>query len=84
MHLPYQIQTERLLRRPPAEADAPAIFERYGHNAGVARYTSWKPHQSIEDTLDLLRRIVRLTPPDAAAAILSPRAKARFSAHLAA
>ncbi len=58
MHAPDQIQTERLLLRPPTEADAPAIFERYGQDCEVARYMSWKPHQSIEDTLDFLRRIV--------------------------
>jgi ribosomal-protein-alanine N-acetyltransferase len=58
MYATDQIQTERLLLRPPTEADAPAIFERYGQDAEVARYMSWKPHQSIEDTLDFLRRIV--------------------------
>jgi RimJ/RimL family protein N-acetyltransferase len=53
-----EIRTKRLLLRPPSEADAPAIFERYGQDAEVARYMSWKPHQSIDDTLAFLRRII--------------------------
>lgn len=53
-----EIRTERLLLRRPTEADAPAVFERYGRDADVARYMSWKPHQSIDDTLIFLRRII--------------------------
>lgn len=51
-----EIQTARLLMRSPTEADAPAIFERYGHDADVARYMAWKPHKSVNDTLAFLRR----------------------------
>lgn len=58
MELPVEIRTERLLLRPPTAADAPAIFERYGQDAAVARYMSWKPHQSIDDTLTFLHRII--------------------------
>ncbi|HEX4416033.1 MAG TPA: GNAT family N-acetyltransferase [Lacipirellulaceae bacterium] len=53
-----QIRTERLLLRPPSEADAAAIFQRYGQDAEVARYMSWRPHKSIDDRLTFLRRIV--------------------------
>jgi [ribosomal protein S5]-alanine N-acetyltransferase len=53
-----EIRTERLLLRPPTEADAPAIFVRYGQDAEVARYMSWTPHQSIDDTITFLRRII--------------------------
>lgn len=53
-----EIRTERLLLRPPSEADAEAIFERYGQDAEVSRFMSWKPHKTIEDTLTFLRRTV--------------------------
>jgi len=53
-----QITTERLLLRPPTEADAEKIFTRYGQDAEVCRYMSWTPHRSIDDTLEFLRRIV--------------------------
>lgn len=53
-----QITTDRLLLRPPTEADAEKIFARYGQDAEVCRYKSWTPHRTIDDTLEFLRRIV--------------------------
>ncbi len=58
MESPTEIRTERLLLRPPTEADAPAVFERYAQDAEVARYMSWKPHQSMDDTYAFLRRTI--------------------------
>jgi [ribosomal protein S5]-alanine N-acetyltransferase len=53
-----EIGTARLWLRPPREADAQQIFARYAQDPEVCRYMSWTPHQSIEDTLTFLRRIV--------------------------
>lgn len=50
MHKSSVIETERLLLRPPAPADAEAIFERYASDAEVTRYLSWPRHTSVLDT----------------------------------
>lgn len=55
---PQEILTERLLLRPPAEADAENIFSRYTQDPEVCRYVSWTPHRSIDETLGYVRRIV--------------------------
>lgn len=43
-------ETERLLLRPPAQEDAPAIFTRYGGDAEVTRYLGWPRHRSVKDS----------------------------------
>jgi RimJ/RimL family protein N-acetyltransferase len=58
MSAPKEILTNRLILRPPRESDAEQIFARYGQDPDVSRYMSWMPHQSIEDTLTFLRRII--------------------------
>jgi RimJ/RimL family protein N-acetyltransferase len=55
--LPDEIFTERLLLRPPTEADAECMFARYAQDPLVCRYMSWTPHQSISDTQAYLQRI---------------------------
>jgi len=40
----------------PVEADAEEIFARYAHDPEVTRYISWRPHQSIEETLEFLKK----------------------------
>jgi [ribosomal protein S5]-alanine N-acetyltransferase len=56
---PQEILTERLRLRPPTEADAKRVFRRYSQDPEVCRYMSWAPHQSINDTHEYLRRIIR-------------------------
>jgi RimJ/RimL family protein N-acetyltransferase len=56
---PQEILTDRLRLRPPTEADAKRVFTRYSQNPEVCRYMSWTPHQSIDETLEYLRRINR-------------------------
>jgi RimJ/RimL family protein N-acetyltransferase len=58
MNLQQEIHTERLRLRPPAVADAQNIFMRYAQDAVVCKYMCWSPHQSIDDTLAYLQRIV--------------------------
>jgi RimJ/RimL family protein N-acetyltransferase len=55
---PKEITTERLLLRPPTEADAERMFSRYSQDTEVCRYMSWSPHRSIDDTYAYLRRII--------------------------
>ncbi|MEL6275803.1 MAG: GNAT family N-acetyltransferase [Bacteroidota bacterium] len=49
--LPELITTKRLYLRRPGMADAITIFERWGTDAEVAKYTSWRPHEKV-DTLE--------------------------------
>jgi RimJ/RimL family protein N-acetyltransferase len=47
---PERLDTERLVLRRPAAADAQAIFERYATDPQVTRFLVWPTHRSIEDT----------------------------------
>jgi len=49
------IDTERLTLCAPVEADAQVIFERYSQDPLVARYMSWTPHSSTDETLEFVR-----------------------------
>src|SRR5436190_19905292 len=53
-------QTSRLLARPAALADAHVVFEDYASDPDVARYMTWKPHRSVEETIEFLRRCERV------------------------
>jgi RimJ/RimL family protein N-acetyltransferase len=39
--------------------DAPVVFENYARDPAVAKYMTWKPHRSLEDTIEFLRRCER-------------------------
>jgi RimJ/RimL family protein N-acetyltransferase len=58
MTFPAQLLTNRLLLRPPTEADAESIFSRYAQDREVCRFLSWTPHQSVESVVTYLRRII--------------------------
>ncbi len=47
---PPQIETPRLLLRPPRIDDAAAIFQRYANDTEVTRYLGWPRHHSISET----------------------------------
>jgi [ribosomal protein S5]-alanine N-acetyltransferase len=47
---PEVIETERLLLRRPAAADAAQIFMRYASDPEVTRYLAWSRHASLADT----------------------------------
>jgi len=52
-------ETLRLRAKPPAVADAQVIFADYATDASVAKYMTWKPHRSVEETIEFLRRCER-------------------------
>ena len=58
MSLPPIIETERLVLRPPRMDDAETIFNSYARDEEVTRYTEWRPHKSIAETEEFLRRTV--------------------------
>ena len=49
-------QTDRLAARPAARVDAQVLFDEYATDAEVARYMTWRPHRTVEETTDFLRR----------------------------
>jgi [ribosomal protein S5]-alanine N-acetyltransferase len=55
VQLPHLIETPRLVLRPPALTDAPAIYATYAHDPLVTRYMIWRPHRSLADTEEFLR-----------------------------
>jgi ribosomal-protein-alanine N-acetyltransferase len=58
---PEIIETPRLILRRPVLEDAASIFERYARDPDVTRYLTWRPHQSIEQTKEFLRRCCALS-----------------------
>jgi RimJ/RimL family protein N-acetyltransferase len=53
---PETWETERLLLRRPTRADAPLAFASYTSDTEVPRYTIWRPHQSVVETEQFMRR----------------------------
>ena len=47
------IETERLLLRPVTEQDAEDIYE-YSNSKNVGPNAGWKPHESIEETREIM------------------------------
>jgi ribosomal-protein-alanine N-acetyltransferase len=54
MQAPEQIETSRLLLRPPTMADAVAIFECYAGDPEVTRYVGWPTHTTVDETEQFL------------------------------
>lgn len=51
---PSRLETDRLVLRRPAAADAEAMFTRYASDLEVTRYVGWPVHRSVEDTRSYL------------------------------
>lgn len=47
---PEPFETERLKLREPRREDAEAIYRAYATDPEVARYMTWRPHTSIDET----------------------------------
>jgi RimJ/RimL family protein N-acetyltransferase len=54
MRPPEHVETDRLILRLPALADAESIFQTYAQDPEVTRYLTWRPHTSITETLEFL------------------------------
>lgn len=52
---PERLETDRLVLRRPALADAQSVFARYAADVEVTKYVGWPRHRSIEDTRAFLR-----------------------------
>ena len=53
---PEFLATDRLLLRPPIDADAETIFATYTQDPEVTRYLMWRPHRHMADAQEYLRR----------------------------
>ena len=49
MRMPEQIETKRLILRKPRIDDALMLFTAYMQDAEVTRYTTWRPHQNVQE-----------------------------------
>ncbi len=56
--LPREIATARLRLRPPCVDDAEIAFARWTADPEVARYMSWRRHESVADTRAWLAAVV--------------------------
>lgn len=51
------IETKRLTLRPLTLADANTAYRRWTGDAEAAKYVSWLPHHSIDDTIEWLKEV---------------------------
>jgi ribosomal-protein-alanine N-acetyltransferase len=51
------IETERLILRPLTLADADTAYHGWTGDREVAKYVSWLPHHSINDTIEWLKEV---------------------------
>ena len=62
--------TERLVLRPWREADAESLY-RYACDGEVGPAAGWKPHESVEESRQIIRTV--LSQPDTLAVLLRER-----------
>ena len=49
------METDRILLRPWLESDAAALF-KYASDPEVGPRAGWPPHQSVDESLDVIRK----------------------------
>ena len=53
---PEIFQTERMILRRPVAADAETIFATWCQDPSVTKYLVWRPHASLQESVDHVRR----------------------------
>ena len=76
--LPDRFATARLILRPIARQDAPAIFAGYAQDLEVVRFVVWRPHQSLADTEAYVSRCLAAHPDRARTYAITRRADGRL------
>lgn len=51
----HHLTTQRLILRPPREADASVMFDRWTRAPEVTRYLPWQPHATVDQTAAFVR-----------------------------
>jgi len=59
MRPPETFETERLRLRRLRASDAYAIYERYAQDPEVSKYLTWRPHQSPDEAIVHVERVVQ-------------------------
>lgn len=54
MKMPERIETQRLVLRKPRIDDALTLFTAYMQDPEVTRYTTWRPHQQLQEAKDFV------------------------------
>lgn len=49
------LKTKRLILRPLVEGDEVPMYNNWASDSRVTTYLTWKPHEKIEDTLEIIR-----------------------------
>ena len=50
------IETDRLILRPWKETDAESLYE-YAKDPAIGPIAGWPPHQSVDESLDVIRNV---------------------------
>jgi len=58
MQPPEQIETERLVLRKLRPDDAQVLFRAYMQDPQVTRYTTWRPHQQVQETENFIENSI--------------------------
>jgi ribosomal-protein-alanine N-acetyltransferase len=71
--LPERFETARLILRPIAPGDAPAIFAGYAQDPEIVRYLTWRRHRTLADTESYIARYLAASPSRSRAYVLIGR-----------
>ena len=58
MKMPEWIETERLVLRKPCMDDAHILFTAYMQDPEVTRYTTWCPHEQLQEAEDFIHNSI--------------------------
>ena len=59
---PGRFEITRLILRPIAAQDAPAIFSGYAQDREFVRFLIWRPHEDLADTEAYIERCMAARP----------------------
>jgi RimJ/RimL family protein N-acetyltransferase len=76
--LPDGFETARLILRPVARGDAPAIFAGYAQDPEVVRYLMWRPHQKLAETEAYIAECLAAAPNKSRTYALMERTEGRL------
>jgi ribosomal-protein-alanine N-acetyltransferase len=75
---PDGFETARLILRPIAKDDAPAIFSGYAQDRVVVRFLTWLPHEALSETEDYIVRCMAAPHDKSRTYVLIGRSESRL------
>jgi RimJ/RimL family protein N-acetyltransferase len=76
--LPDGFETARLILRPTAKGDAPAIFTGYAQDPIAVRFLTWCPHGALSETEDYIARCMAAPPDQSRTYVLIGRSESQL------